>query len=90
MTTELQSIFVTSGVNDAGNPFCTIAAHSDDGAILLGQLSPDEVRQMALAWLGAAEAAEQDAAVLRVVRNLELPDQMAGAVIIELRAMRGD
>ena len=87
--TDLGSVFVTSGVNDAGQGFCTVAAHSrDDGIILLGQLTPTEVRAMAMAWLESAEAAEQDAAVLRCVRKLDLPDKLAGAVIMELRDNR--
>lgn len=86
---ELGSVYVTSGVNERGAGFCSIAAHSRTGAvILLGQLDPAEVRQMALAWLEAAEAADQDAAVLRCIRKLELPEQLAGAVIAELRASR--
>lgn len=86
---DLGEIFITSGVNERGEGFCTVAAHARDGrTILLGQLSPDEVRRHALAYLEAAEAADQDAAVLRVVRRLELPDNLAGAVIVELRESR--
>jgi hypothetical protein len=84
----LTNIVMTSGVNEDGDGFVTIAAHGEEGTVLLGQLSPDEVRDHALAYLGAAEAAEQDAAVLRVIRKLELPDQLAGAVITELREGR--
>jgi hypothetical protein len=85
---ELEGIEVRSGVNDAGNGFCTIVVTAGQGRMLLGQLDPAEVRQMALAWLETAEAAEQDAAVLRVIRKLELPDELAGAVIKELRDSR--
>jgi len=88
MTTELEGIFVTSGVNEAGVGFLTVAAHGSGGTILLGQLDPVQVRQMALDWLEAAEAAEQDAAVLRCVRKLDLPDVLAGAIITELRETR--
>jgi hypothetical protein len=87
--TTLTDIFITSGVNDDGEAFCTVAAHGATGVVLLGQLSPDEVRHHALNYLGAAEAAEQDAAVLRCVRKLELPDRFAAAVIVELRERRG-
>lgn len=90
MSITLTNVFITSGVNSAGEGFCTVAAHGDDGTILLGQLSPSEVRGMALAWLEAGEAADQDAAVLRVIRKLELPDELAGHVITELRASRED
>jgi hypothetical protein len=91
MSTDLEGIYVTSGVNDDGDGFCTVAAHSrEGGVILLGQLGPTEVRTMALAWLEAAEAAEQDAAVLRCIRKLELPDAVAGVVIRELRESRDE
>jgi hypothetical protein len=85
---ELEGIEVRSGVNDAGNGFCTIVVTAGGGRMLLGQLDPTEVRKMALAWLETAEAAEQDAAVLRLIRKLELPDQIAGLIITELRDSR--
>ena len=88
--TELEGIYVTSGVNGKGEGFCTVSAHAASGIILVGQLPPKEVRTMALQWLESAEAAEQDAAVLRVVRKLDLPDNLAGAVIIELRSSRDE
>lgn len=87
---DLAGIFITNGVNEAGEPFLTVACHTSGGRITLGQLGPAEVRRMALNWLGAAEAAEQDAAVLRCIRKLELPDVLAGAVITELRQSRAD
>lgn len=86
---DLAHINIENGVNEQGQPFLSVTAISTKGEMMLGQLSPDEVRNHALAYLEAAEAAEQDAAVLRVVRNLGLPDEMAGAVIIELRNSRG-
>ena len=87
---ELTSIVMTSGVNERGEGFVTVAAHGAGGIILLGQLPPAEVRAHALAYMEAAEAAEQDAATLRCIRKLELPDQLAGLVITELRASRED
>jgi hypothetical protein len=85
---ELESIYITSGVNEKGNGFLTIAAHSTAKEIMMGQLDPETVRSMALDWLASAEAAEQDAAVLRIIRKLDLPDQVAGLVITELRESR--
>lgn len=84
----LTNIFMTSGVNEKGEGFVTIAAHGDDGTILVGQLDPEEIRKHAMGYLEAAEAADQDAAVLRVIRNLELPEELAGMVITELRNSR--
>jgi hypothetical protein len=41
-------------------------------------------------WLESAEAAEQDAAMLRTIRKLALDDQLAAMVIRELRESRHD
>lgn len=86
--TDLASIYVTSGVNEHGQGFLTVAAHGQDGTILVGQLSPAQVRDQALAWLSAAEGADQDAAVVRVVRNLGVDPAFAMAVVTELRQQR--
>lgn len=86
---DLVAIYASSGVNEEGRGFVTLAAHTADKRVFLGQLSPEEIEAHALGLLQAAEAARQDAAVLRVVRKLELPDQLAGAVITELRDSRG-
>ena len=86
--TDLVGITVTNGVNERGEPFVTIAATGRGGTILIGQASPDELREHALSYLGAAEAAEQDAATLRTIRKLELPDELAGRIIAELRDSR--
>jgi hypothetical protein len=88
MNDDLAGIDVRSGVNEHGKGFCTIVATAQGGHMLLGQLEPEEVRTMALAWLGAAEAAEQDAAVLRCIRRLGLPEDLAGAIVAELRDER--
>jgi hypothetical protein len=88
MNTDLTEINMVSGVNEKGNGFVTVSAHGGGGVILLGQMSPEEVRQHALIMLGAAEAAEQDAAVLRLIRKLNLPEELAGAIITELRESR--
>jgi hypothetical protein len=88
MSTELESIYITSGVNEDGEGFCNVAAHGSEGVILLGQLDPTTVRRLAMDWLECAEGAEQDAAVLRLIRKLDLPEQLAGAIITELRESR--
>jgi ABC-type uncharacterized transport system YnjBCD permease subunit len=87
---DLVSINVSSGVNERGEGFCSVSAVDSDGRILLGQLDPATMRVQAMQWLEAAEAAEHEAALLRVIRNLELPDQLAAAVIVELRNGRSE
>lgn len=86
----LGAIFFTSGVNDKNEGFITIAAHGDDGTIMVGQLPPDDLRVHARAAFEAAEAADQDAAVLRCVLKLGLPEELAGLVITELRESRAE
>ena len=87
---NLSNIFMTSGVNKEGEGFVTVSAHGDKGTILAGQLSPDEIRDHALAYLTAAEAADQDAAVYRVIVRLDIPEpeRFASMIITELRKHR--
>lgn len=86
----LEGINIVSGVNvfDAKG-FCHIEAVLDDGTRFVGQLTPDEVRQMALGWLQAAEAAEHDAAVhAELTENAGLTFETAGQFILALRDRR--
>lgn len=79
------TIEVTSGVSAfTGEPFCHVQWGKESG-----QLTPNEVRQMALLWLGAAEAAEQDAIVFQLIREeLEFPPELAAQFIQRMRAIR--
>jgi hypothetical protein len=80
-------ITISPGVNPELVPFCTIEV---DGKHY-GQLSPNQVRQFALGWLKAAEAAESDAIVLRALtKDMDLPMHMAGAFVVNLRQHRID
>lgn len=85
---DLASIDLRCGVNEAGEGFITVVVSTTKGRIILGQLDPTTTRTMALQWLEVAEAAEQDAAVLRTLRKLDLPDELAGLVVTELRNSR--
>ena len=89
---DLTGIYMTSGVNEKGEAFVTIAAHGSDGMILVGQLDPAEIRQHGLAYLSVAEAAEQDAATLRVIQKMGLPEAelLAGMIVAELRTARSE
>lgn len=55
-----------SGVNDQGAGFVTFAWGAE-----IAQLSPDEVRQMALGLIESAEAAENDAALVGLFSEAE-------------------
>lgn len=81
-------ISVTSGVSlFTREGFCRIELDHKP----IGQLTPQEVREMALGWLAAADAAESDAAVFAELtdpKGLNLSDEMAGGFIQALRARR--
>jgi hypothetical protein len=58
---------------------------------LVGQLTPLEVRTMALQWLAAAEAAIHDAAVFALATTkLGMDERMAGQLISQVREHRAD
>lgn len=81
------SITVTSGVSVfTGLPFCGVEVNG----VAYGQLTPNEVRMMALHWLGAAEAAESDAAVFAELKSADLEDAVAATFITNLRSRRAD
>ncbi len=65
------------------------ARAEDTLKIAVGQLTPPEVRQMALDWLSAAEVAEHDAAVYaEMTDGLDVTPDHALAFISALRARR--
>jgi hypothetical protein len=86
----LAHIDIESGVSAfTGKGFCQVRATGADGELLVGQLSPAEVRTMALHWLGAAEAAEHDAIVhAELVETLGVEHDVAVAFIGSLRKRR--
>jgi hypothetical protein len=89
-SSTLACIEVRTGINQDGEGFVTTIAVDSEGRMLLGQLDTHEVRLLALNLLTAAEAADQDGAVLRCIRKLDLPDDLAAAIVTELRSSRGD
>jgi hypothetical protein len=67
---DLTNLNVEAGVNAFdGQPYCHIEARGADNVILMGQLPPAEIRQMALRWLSAADAAEHDAATFAFLQE---------------------
>lgn len=89
-------IAIESGVNLQGKPFCHVIVDGKPH----GQLTPNEVRRMAMNWLEAAEAAEHDSAVFRFLTSdrrpdghkVEAPLSAEGATMFigDLRHYRGD
>lgn len=89
---RLADIYMTSGLatDEDGNyeGFVTISCQDQAGNIFTGQADPDEVRTMALRWLEAAEAADQDCIVMTMLtRDLDIPPEHAAGFI---RAMRSE
>jgi hypothetical protein len=87
---DIANIEVRSGVNDKLDGFITVIVTTGDGRMLLGQIDAATMRDMAMQFLEVAEAAEQDAAAFRCIRKLELPEELAAAIIAELRDSRDD
>ncbi|HEY2088534.1 MAG TPA: hypothetical protein VGH54_21265 [Mycobacterium sp.] len=82
-------IEVQSGVSlFTGEGFCTVVVRDREGKQSRGQMSPAEVRDMALGWLAAADAAESDAALMAELASLELDEQIRVGFLAALRARR--
>lgn len=83
---ELEHIEIRSGVNEKLKGFCTVVVNHGD---LIGQLSPDQVRAMALQWLEAAEAAHTDQIVTKVlIEKLDMDFDGAAEFLVMLRNAR--
>ncbi|TMQ10153.1 MAG: hypothetical protein E6J90_36750 [Deltaproteobacteria bacterium] len=81
------SLFITGGCTFEGKPFCHVRMGDREGS-----LTPAEVRALALGWLAAAEASEQDAMVVAELTDptgVALPIDLAGAVVAGIRTRRG-
>jgi hypothetical protein len=74
-----------SGVNREGEPFIQLI----NGDKLIGQMSPEDARDHALAMIEAAEAAEQDAFLIWFVKTqLKGDEKMAVSLLGEFRQWR--
>jgi hypothetical protein len=103
-THRLGGIYVESGVSHrTREPFCRVSVQGETspgvlpgvpGSMrleLVGQLTPLEVRTLALQWLAAAEAAIHDAAVFALATTkLGMDERMAGQLISQVREHRAD
>lgn len=69
--------------------FVTVRAVAEDGSMMAGQLHPEEVRLMALNFFGAAEAADQDAIVFRLMtRDLGVEAEDVAGFVMRMREER--
>lgn len=87
---ELGAVRVISGVSAfTGEPFCLVEVRDAEGEVFAtGQLTPDLARQMALEWLGAAEAADYDSIVFCSLRDRGMGDVEAATFLQMLRDAR--
>jgi hypothetical protein len=90
---DLDNIEMLSGVSETtGEAFVSVRAVGqarDVDVVLIGQLSPREMRAHALAYLEAAEAAESDACVfVELTEGMGGEPAMAGAFLAALRQRR--
>lgn len=87
---EITGVEIRSIVSEAGEGFChVVVILGDHDNFVVGQLAPNDVRKMALDWLAAAEAAECDSIVYRLLRhkfNLDLP--LVEAFVTDMRNQR--
>lgn len=84
----LTSLYIEAMCTPDGKPFCKVTAGDQ-----VGQLTPAEVRIMALGWIATAEAAEQDAMVLAALTDptgAAIPLEIAGAVVADIRQRRAE
>lgn len=82
---EQASIFTESGVNLQGEAFCGIKWNNE-----YAQFTPDALRDLALVFLSAAEAAEQDSMLYRyLIEHTNLTNEQSASVLAELRVFRG-
>lgn len=83
---------VTSGVNDELVPFLqvrTFGTLNGEDIILLGQLTPDDIRKHALDLLAAAEAAESDSLIItELTESIGVTLDVAGQFLVNLRNRR--
>lgn len=85
--TNDRTITIISGVSlFDGRGYCEVSI----GGKSIGQLEPVEVREMAMAWLGAADAAESDAAVVAQLRGMEIDEAGVSQFLLGLRELRVD
>jgi hypothetical protein len=86
---DLESIFLTSGVNEEGKGFITITATSKDKEQFFGQVDPETCRSLGRQYFEVAEAAETDSMLYKLLQGkvgLDLPT--VAAVITDMRNMR--
>lgn len=79
-------LWTESGVSAAsGEPFVALCWGAQTG-----QCTPDEARAVAMSILAAAEAAESDAAVVKLLRGIGVEDESVAGFVVDLRKVRSE
>lgn len=78
-------IFYTSGVNREGMPFCHLRWGEESG-----QMTPDEVRGLAMGLFACAEAAESDAIAFLWAKEAEFTELEIVKMLLHFRRFRGE
>lgn len=88
--TILTDITMASGVSAAnGDPFVHLTATDEKGNEMIGQATPTEMREHAMRYLEAAEAAETDAILFEWgKKEVGLDDQQLAAMLTVFRERR--
>jgi hypothetical protein len=79
-------LLTESGVSLEGDAFCILRW----GDKHVGCLTPDEMRQLGLVMMAAAEAAEQDAGVVRLMQGMGWGNREIAAFLMKIRESRAD
>ena len=89
-THEVRGIFVESGVSAfTEQGFCLVEIHDVEHKVVgTAQMTPEEVRGMALNWLTAADAAESDAGVWAVLKAADVAEGTRAGFLKSLREQR--
>lgn len=83
---QIEVLAGVSAFNHQG--FCIIEVTLSDGRKHIAQMTPDEVREMILPWLGAASAAEEDAALYAELREGGIEENVCLGMIQAVRNRR--
>jgi hypothetical protein len=85
----MNSIDLTSGVSlFDGSPFVNIVVIDEGKVVSQGQLSPTACREHGQKCFEAAEAAETDALVWAMLKDIDMDEHAIGAFLTQMRERR--
>lgn len=82
---DTEGLVASSGVTRDLVAFCVLSLHGE----VLVQISPNQLREIALGWLQLAESAEHDALTARMlIREVGMTQAAAAGFLGQMRRMR--